>query len=317
MFRNYLKIAWRNLWKDRTFSFLNIIGLSVAFSVAILLCTYALFELSYDRFHENADKIYQVYTTDHHPEGPEASTSKSVPFAGALQEEVPGVEKITRFNGTGVLVLNGENELRMTAVYVDPEFFSIFTFPVVKGKKEDPIGDKSAVAITEYAANRIFGETDVVGETISVMTEGEERPFTVSAVLRDMPENSSMMFDLALDFTNQSHFAYADNIGRWEKENHEVYMQLAQGISASEFEESTDAFTTLHYEEGIKRAKRDGAQPSADGKYKQIRLLPYQDIRFAKSQVGVLTATRTWAYLVLGIAFLIIFIAGATLSLYQ
>lgn len=310
MIKNYLKIAWRNLWKDRTFTFLNILGLSVAFSVAILLSMYALFELSYDSFHKNGSSIYQVYTTEQMPDGPEASTSQSIPFARALQEEVPGIEKITRYNGKGVLVLSDNKEFRMSAAYVDPDFFSIFSFPLVKGEKENPIGEKSAVAISESAAKAIFGNTEVLGKSITVITEGQESPFTISAVIEDMPDNSSMIFDLGLDFKNQADFSYADNIGRWDKENHEVYMQLGSGITAQQFEKSTKAFTILHYEEDIAMAKRDGAQADANGNYMQIRLVPYEDIYFANFQSGIAKIKKTWPYLVLGIAFLIIFIAS-------
>ena len=95
MIKNYFKIAWRNLWKDRTFTFLNILGLTVAFSVAILLSMYAIYELSYDRFHDKLGSIYQVFSTEEMPDGPEASTSKSIPFAGALQEEVQGAVSYT------------------------------------------------------------------------------------------------------------------------------------------------------------------------------------------------------------------------------
>lgn len=310
MLKNYFKIAWRSLWKDKSFTFLNIFGLTIAFGVAILLSMYALFELSYDRFHYKLGNIYQVYSTEQLPDGPEASTSKSVPFAGALEEEVPGVEKITRYNGKGVLVLYGDKELQLTAAYVDPDFFSIFSFPLIKGEKENPIGEKSAVALSENTAKLIFGHTDVVGESIRVITEGKESPFTISSIIEDIPHQSSIVFDLALDFTNQADFSYADNIGHWDKGNHEVYIQLADGISMQQFERSTEAFTVAHYAEAMAAAKRDGAQPDKNGNYKQIRLLPFADVYLANFKDGIAEAKRTLPFLVLGIVFLIIFIAS-------
>ena len=98
MFRNYLKIALRNLWKDRTFTAFSILlDLTAAFGVAFLLSMYALFELSYDKFHENIGSIYEIYTNEQTSKGVESSESNPIPFAGALKEEVPGVEKITRY----------------------------------------------------------------------------------------------------------------------------------------------------------------------------------------------------------------------------
>ncbi len=310
MFRNYIKIAFRNLWKDRKFTALNILGLSVAFGVAILLSMYALFELSFDQFHKNKDSLYQIYTTNQTPDGPEASTAESIPFAGALKKEVPGVEEITRYNGKGALVLYDEKELSMSIAYVDPDFFSMFSFPILLGKKENPIEDKSAVSLTEYAAKKIFGDVDALGKSIRVISEGEEKLFTVSAIIEDMPEQSSIKFDLAVDFTNQSDFAYADYLNDWSKENHEVYMKLASGMNPEQFEKATKPFVDLHYQEEMASAKRDGAQPDALGNYKKVQLLPLTDNYLAGFDNGRAEVNKTMPYLVLGISFLILFIAS-------
>lgn len=309
MIRNYFKIAWRNLCKDKTFTFLNIVGLTAAFSVAILLGMYAFFGLSFNVFHENNDSLYQVYYTEQTPDGTEASESYSVPFAPALKEEVPGIEKITRYNGKGVLVINGEKELRMSAAYVDSQFFSMFSFPVIQGKAQDPLSDKSTVSITSHAAKRLFGDEDPINQTIRVMTEGEEKPFTIAAVLEDFPAQSSLKFDIALDFSTQGSSSYANIKDDWSSENHEVYLQLASEISPEGFEKSTRAFTDLHFQDDLNAAKRDGAQPDKNGFYKQIRLFPFKDISFARFDDGVAKADKTMPYLVLGIAFLVLFIA--------
>ncbi len=302
MIRNYFKIAWRNLTKDKTFSLLNIFGLSVAFGVAILLSVYALFELSYDQFHSN--RIYQVYSTDHTSKGPEASTSREIPFAGALKEEVPGVEKITRYTGNSDLVTYGDEQLRMGTAYVDPDFLKMFNFPIIKGEKEDPISETSSVAITQHAAQRIFGSEDVIGESIKILKEGEEIPFTVAAIIEDFPDQSSMGFDIVLNFKNLPDFFYADNLNAWDKSNHEVFIELAENISPAQFERSTRTFTELHYQEEIEAAKRDGAQPEATGAYKQFRLIPFSDTYFLKFENGMAKISKTMPYLVLGIAFL-------------
>jgi ABC-type antimicrobial peptide transport system permease subunit len=310
MISNYIKIALRNLWKDRTFTTLNIVGLSVAFGIAVLLSMYALFELSYDHFHENAERTFQIYQTEQTPKGAEASISKPIPFAEALQKEVPGVEKITRYNGYGVLVIKGDKQLRMSASYVDPDFFSIFNFPVLKGNKSNPIRTKSSVAITQYAAKTIFGNKEALGQTINIMNDGTEKPFTVSAIVDDFPDQSSLAFDLVLAFENQSDFAYAEKVDRWDSSNHEVYLQLAQGIDPSQFEKSTRAFTALHYQDDIQNAIRDGIQPDKNGQFIQQRLLNIKDVHFTTPKNGIAEVSRTYPYLVLGVAFLILFIAS-------
>lgn len=310
MIRNYFKIAWRNLWKDKTFTLLNLFGLSVAFGVAILLSVYALFELSYDQFHNNGDRIYKVYTTIQDQQGAIPRTTQPIPFAEALKEEVPGVEKITRHIGGSSLATIGDKELRLRTAYVDPDFLSIFSFPVIKGDKLNPISEKSSIAITEKAAEKIFGSEDPVGKSINILMEGQEEPFTVSAVIEDVPEQSSFGFEIVMNFKNLPDFVYGDNLDVWDKSNHEVYLQLAENTSSTSFVDATIPFTNLHFSEEISLAKRDGAQPDQNGNYRQIRLLPFSDVYFSSFENGIAKTSRTMPYLVLGIGFLILFIAS-------
>ena len=309
MFKNYFIIALRNLWKNRTFTALNVVGLTVAFGVALLLGMFAVFQLSFDRFHDHGDAIYKVYSEDSGPYGIEANTSKSEPFAAALRDEVTGVEKITRYSGSGVLLTYQDKQLGMGTAYVDPDFFDMFSFPIVKGDTKNPITSESSVAMTEQAAKRIFGDENPIGQTVTILRDEVEVPFNVTAIIEDFPDTSSIGFDIVLNFKSQNEHAYARTVGRWDMENHEVYMQLSEGLKPEQFEKSTADFTQLHYKNEIDNAKRDGFQPNADGLYRQIKVLPLADIRFANFNQGVVSVNRTMPYLVLGISFLILFIA--------
>ncbi len=309
MIKNYFKIAIRSLWKNRTFTTLNVVGLTAAFGVAILLAMFAVYELSYDRFHEHSDHLYMVYSEDSTPNGIESNVTKSEPFAAALRNETVGIEKITRYRGSGDLLSYQDKQLYMSTAYVDPEFFDIFSFPIIKGDKKNPITSESSVAITEFAAKRIFGEGSAIGQTVNILIDGQEEPFTVNAIIEDFPNTSSIGFDIILNFKSQGYHAYERAIGRWDVENHEVYMQLSKEVTPIQFERSTKDFTKLHYKEEIESAKRDGAQPNNEGNYRQIKLLPVADMKFANFNQGPVSVNRTMPYLVLGIALLILFIA--------
>ncbi len=309
MIRNYFKIAIRSLWKNRTFTALNIVGLTAAFGVAILLAMFAIFQLSYDRFHEQEEYLYQVYSEDSTLDGLEANSSKSEPFAAALRDEITGVERITRYNGSGLLLSHRDKQLRMNGAYVDPDFFDMFSFPIIKGDAQNPITSESSIAITEQAAKRIFGEENPIGQSVTILRDEEEVPFIVTAILKDFPDTSSMGFDVVLNFKSQPWHAYARTIGHWDMENHQVYMQLSREITPAQFEKGTTSFTQLHYKNEIDNAKRDGVQPNGNGAYRQIKLLSLADIRFANFNQGTVTVNRTMPYLVLGIAILIVFIA--------
>ena len=307
MFKNYLKIAWRNLWKDKTFTTINIIGLSVAFGVAILLSMDSLYELSYDKFHVNSNQLFQTYITWQTPKGNEVGTSQPTPFAETLQTEVPGVDKITRYLETEALTLYNEKEINIDAIWVDEDFFSMFTFPLVQGDKDNPLQDISSAVITETTASKLFGKQNPIGKTINILIKGKQEPFTIGAVSTDNPEASSLQYDIAIRFEKNAE--YQETKERWSAQYHEVFLQLQNGVSPKEFEKSSRAFTNLHYKGAAERLKRDGAQPNTNGNFLQLGLLPITDVHFASFKEGYAKISRSATYLVLGVAFLILFIA--------
>jgi putative ABC transport system permease protein len=310
MIKNYLKIAWRNLIKNKVFTLANIIGLSSAFAVAILLVMTALFELSFDSFHENKASVYQLYLSNQTPRGTEIGTSNPVPLAPALMDEVSGIKRAVRRVSEDALVTFNNKELNLDAEYVDPSFFEIFTFPALLGNTESPLPDKNSVSLSEESAQKIFGSTDnVIGKTLSLKIGKEERPFTVASILQNSPANSSIDFDIVIPFEN--HPEYETDKDRWDSQFLPIFIQLDKGVSVAQFEENTVPFTELHYQGGIESDIRDGAVPDANGKYKQFHLMPISNMHFATYKSGVAIVNRTFPYMILGIAFVIIFIVSA------
>ncbi|MEE9362015.1 MAG: ABC transporter permease [Cellulophaga sp.] len=309
MLKNYIKIAWRNLVKNKVFTSINVIGLSVAFTVAILLSMAAFFELSYNQFHEKKNTIYQVYYTNQTTRGPEISTSNPIPFATALKNEVPGVKHISRAISSGVLITYQDKEVSFDAEFVDPEYFSIFSFPVIEGNREKPIQEKYTIAITAKTSQVLFGSLNAVGKTVTILLNKKEHPFTVSALLKNTPSQSSIEFDVVIPFEN--HPEYAPNKEVWNAHNHPVYLELEEGVTPLQFEKNTVDFTNLHYVSSIENLTRDGAQADVNGQFKQLHLTSIKDIPFVSYANGIATVSRTFPYLVLGIAFLILFIASA------
>ena len=309
MLKNYLKIAWRTLFKNRVFTVANIVGLTAAFAIALLLAMTALFELSYDQFHVNKDKAYQLYLSNQTPRGLRSNTSNPVPLAQALKDEIPGIKYISRAASQSALATYQGKELNLDAEFVDSDYFDIFSYPAVQGNLQNVLPDVSAVAITEKTAKKLFGDSEAVGKTVSLLIGGQEKPFTVSTVVKDVPPNSSVDFDIAIPFEN--HPEYAESIDLWDSDFHRIYMMLEDGMSTVQFEENTRPFTNLHYEQSIADSKRDGAMPDVNGQYKQFHLLPITDMHFVSFASGMAKVQRTFPYLILGIAFVIIFIVCA------
>ena len=308
MLKNYIKIAFRNFQKNKTFTFLNIIGLTLAFGVALLLAMTAFFELSFDQFHQNKKNLYAVYTKDQTLKGSEISFSKPIPFANALKSEMPGVENISRYLTLNSLVASEGKQFTMETAFLDEDFFSMFSFPILKGNDKNPLKDISSAIISEKAAAKLFGDKKAIGKTMILLINGNKKTFVVSAVLKEIPQQSSLDFEVAVSFKNSP--SYALNADRWDKSNHQVYLQLANEVSAFDFERNSHAFIVLHFQDDIENAKQDGAQPDENGHYKSLHLSSFGNIHFAKINNGKVEISKSYPLLVLGIALLILFIAS-------
>lgn len=307
MIKNYLKIAWRNLMKDKAFTSINIIGLSVAFGVAILLAMAGFFDLSYDKFHTNGDDIYKVYSVKQSTKGPQASVSHPAPLMDAIKNEVPGIEKATRHLQQEAILSYGEKEINMDAIWVDADFFNMFTFPSVKGKMNNPLEEQSDIVITEKTATKLFGNEEAIGKTVQILINGKDQPFTISAVVANNLPSSTLDFDMAVRFEKDEE--YLDNQNTWNAKYHDVYVQLADNATPAQFEKATRSFIDLNLKEQLENAQRDGAQANTDGRFFKLELLPLKDENFTKFRNGYAEVSRSTPYLVLSVAFLILFIA--------
>ena len=162
MLQNYLKIALRNLWKNKTYALINVLGMSVAFASCLLLFLTAYHELSFDGFHANADRLFMLYNQT----GPNDKWEvMSAPLTPALKKEFPeAIRHISRIVDGGNYIRYNNKEISQDTRYVDADFLSMFSFPVTKGQNaQTALRNLSDVVMTEHAARAIFGkETPLV-----------------------------------------------------------------------------------------------------------------------------------------------------------
>lgn len=308
MIKNYFKIAWRNLWKHRTFSLIIVLGMSVAFAAAVLLSLTAHQELTYDNFHKEKDHLYQVYSEEHRANGVERSTTMPSPLTPALKKEYGDFVRISRYgSGAGDLVRYGNKELDMSTRAVDPDFLSMFSFPIASGNKKDPLKELNDIVITETSAKNLFGTEEPVGKTVEMNLEGQWVTMRVTAVVKDFPLNSSIRFDILTRFENFP--GYKENIDRWDNSNHEVMVQLDKAVTQASIEKRLPAFSDKYMAERIKELKRDGAQPDKDGHLVRLRLIPLKDVHFSDFSHTGAGVNRFYPYLLLIISAFILFIA--------
>ena len=202
MFRNYLLVTFRNLWKNKIFTFINIAGLGIALAVCIVAFFNHMFNYEFDRNNENFDEIYRI-TCFRDMQGREQEYG-TVPATLGLQikKDIPGIERSARLMRTSSSLKKGDDILQAQISYADPEFLDIFTFPLIYGDKAS-LASHGNVLLSEKMSRKLFGEEFPVGKTISVVNDqNKEFTYTVGGVFTDIPENSSFRIDVLSHFDN-------------------------------------------------------------------------------------------------------------------
>ncbi|RAK02784.1 MacB-like protein [Larkinella arboricola] len=275
MLLNYLKIALRNLWKHKTFALVNVIGMSVAFASCLLLFLTAWNQLSFDDFQVNRDQLYMVYEQS----GPtNKSGAMPAPLTPALRKELPEIKHATRIVSGGRLVQYRNQEFDKNIQYVDPDFFAMFSFPIRKGNPATALNSLSNVVISEKTAEALFGKTDPIGKTLLLRQEEVWKPFVVSGVIADAPENSSIRFDILARF--EAYPEYQPNKDQWDNQFHTVYVQVDPKATEAALKQRLRPFVAKYYANSILNLKRDGGQPDENGDLTSLRLLPFRDLHF-------------------------------------
>ena len=304
MFKNYLKIALRNLWKNKGYAFINIVGLSVAFCVSVFLFLTAYFSLSYDNFHVDKDRIYQAYFFSNGPEGVNRAASMPLPITPALKAEYPEIESIARvINGWDVVEYKGKY-LDKQIKFTEPDFFRIFTFPFIEGNAQAALQDLSSIVITQHMAKAVFGNEKPLGKRIDVGLEGKKKQYVVTGVLADFPENSSLKFDAFVRSENQG--GYQEQKDYWDNYSHSVFLKLKPGVDKLAFEKKLKPFTAKYFSETISKLKKQGAKPDERGDLYAVRLQKLEDVHFDREISGGKEASLVYALMGIGIFILLI-----------
>lgn len=236
MFKNYFVIAWRNLWKNRVFSGINIIGLSAGMMCFIVIVLYVKNELSYDRFHKNSDRIYRVAKDFVNNDGssiPDATTPPALTVA--LRNNIPEVAYATRFMpawGRNFLIQNGDKKFYETELLrIDSSFFEVFDFPFTNGNKANAFKGDLSVILTERAAQKYFGNEDPVGKTVKIdLNNGQH--FVVTGVLKNPAQNAHFTFDFLVPFSSRSDSTFRND---WDRHAFYTYVLLKPNTNVASF----------------------------------------------------------------------------------
>ena len=229
MIKNYFKIAWRNLIKSKSFSILNIVGLSTGMACSILILLWVQNEVSYDQFHTDSERTYRFIVSS----GDFKTAVSSAGMGPDLRDELSEIEsvvRITKFKNVLFKVDDAVYE-ENRFMYVDSNFLSFFDFPLLRGRKNTALNDPNTIVLTESMAKKYFGEQDALGKTIRL---NNSENWKVTGILKDLPPNSHFKFDFIAPISTIAKDDQNFVNKTWGNFNYYAYFKLNKNVSSSE-----------------------------------------------------------------------------------
>jgi putative ABC transport system permease protein len=204
MLLHYLKIMYRNLWKSKLYSTINIAGLALGLTCCMLIVLYNKDEKSYDQFHKNKNQLHRVVATTSNDKETQKLGISNSPAGPAFKEELPEVKAFVRVENDYAVVKNGNEVFGQDIVNADSNFFSVFSFPLIAGNAAAVLKDPNSLVITDEMALKYFGTTDAIGKVLEFKNRDKFEPRTVTGIAKRSPQNSSIKFDMLRPFTDGS-----------------------------------------------------------------------------------------------------------------
>ena len=298
MLKNYLKISLRNLKRQKAYSLINVLGLALGFACAILIFSFVKYHLGFDAFHSKKDRIYRIVTEDHmetvfyYPGTPP-------PVGKAFRNDYTFAEKVSRVyvmdQQLVSLPFSGDNPKFLEepgVAFVEPGFFDILDFPLIKGDNRNLLMEPNTALVTERIAKKYFGDADPMGKIIRL---NNKLDFRITGILADLPNNTDRRQEIYLPFSNLKDYnSWAARDDGWGgvSSDFQCFVLLKPGVSPDLVNKVFPAFSRKYY----------------DGDYElewQFKLQPLSDIHFNPEFDGKMSRKNLWALSLIGI-FLII-----------
>ncbi|HEY4110222.1 FtsX-like permease family protein [Puia sp.] len=306
MLQNYLKIAWRNLFRNKLHSAVNIGGLIIGFTIGIATLFITYLQLTVNSQHVNGKRLYEVYDVFHNPGGDHYDNSFAFGPGPAYKAEAPLVERMTRIGDGGNQVEYKGRMLTIPVTTVDADFLSMFTVPSVKGRGADALRELTDAVVTEETAKTIFGNEDPIGKHIRVSAGSRLQELVVSAVVKD-PLNSSVKFGLLYRLENVPDYA-ARNKG-WDDRGLSLYVELREGASQRQAELQLKEIDRKHVPDRYTDMAKKGAKADVYGDLWATRLLPMKEVPFSTEVNGHRAKPMSEILLSMSVGLFIILIA--------
>jgi putative ABC transport system permease protein len=242
MFKNYLKITWRNLLKNKSFTSINIAGLAVGMASAALILFWVQNEVSYDQFHQNKDRLYQMYNRSVFDGKLWCWGTTPKPMMKALKQDYPQVEQAARINSTNFLFTLGDKHLNLPGYFTDPDFLTMFSFPLIKGNPKIALNSMNNIVITEKTAKKLFGNEDAMGKTVKIDSVDF---FTVTGVMKDLPNNTDFDFEYLMPWSYWEKLNKSED-KNWGNNSVQTFAVLKPGVTEASINSRVKDITRSH-----------------------------------------------------------------------
>jgi putative ABC transport system permease protein len=255
MIKNYFKTAWRSLWRNKAFAVIKILGLSIGLTVCMLIFLYTKDEISYDQFHENKAQLFRIIQTMQAGDSPSWTTGSTNSIIGdVFSREIPGIQQFVRINGQAITVKMNKDVFTESSLFVDDNFFTVFTFPLLEGNKKTALKDPNSVVLSKNMAKKYFGTEDAVGEIMQIKMNGEFENFMVTAVTKNSPQNSTLNADLLLPF---KYYENQNRNTRWIGGSLNTFLLLSPQANLQTVEHKMQAIFDKNTKDQIAKAKQE------------------------------------------------------------
>lgn len=295
MFLLNFKIAWRNLWKNKSYALINIFGLSIGLASCMLIFIFIHYQFSFDRQFKNRDRIFRFVTNWQYPSYEDFSKGVPVPLIAAARNELAGVEKVGAIIKRGGIIHvrdeQGKDRIKEqhSVYYTEPDFFGIFDIPWLYGSGGQALAEPNTVALSESMAKKLFnGSSDALGKSLTL---GSQTNLKVTGVFKDMPANSSFPMEIVISYAtfNSKKYIYWDGINSAI----ECYALLKKGVTAGDMERQMGVFNQKHYTD----AKIPGNQNNSLQALEQVHF----DSRYGSFSDGSITKKEIYGLSIIGI----------------
>src|SRR5687768_13085399 len=300
MIRNYLKVAFRNLWKYKSFSAINILGLAIGVAACLLILQYVSFKLSYDQFNENANNIYRV-VNDRYQNGKliQHGTITYSAVGKALNDDYEEVIENTRLEPSGekIIKYNDKKLAEPNVLFVENSFFSMFSYPLLAGDKRSVLNEPYTVILSEKLVQNIFDYkgndfSQFIGRAINIDTDS--MPYKIQGVCKNVPENSHLQFNLLISYQSLISYGWEAADYNFQVSDFWHYVQLKPGADYKVLNAKLGAFSKKHFQ-GNKVSGSDEKfylQPLSKAHL-------YSDFEYEIGKTG--SATVVWGLLIIAL----------------